>query len=207
MGYRSDAHCHISVTGGDPDNHTDNKARLNTIITGTLNGEDFHYPPEELDIAEGDGAINMYFEYTDSTLYELDQALLATLRNLADDGWTIVEVDAKRVGTDGWAENPDIETWTVLDGHVFASNYEGAIGSIRRHGDAWTDTTGTTIVTETRLSAMVAEAIAAHIGATSADNRRVQTKIAALTSLGAFTTLPQAMTQAELTDIIGRLLD
>ena len=207
MGYRSDAYCDISVTGGDPDNHTDNKARLSTIITGTLNGEDFHYPPEELDIAEGDGAINVYFEYNDSTLYELDQALLTTLRNLADDGWTIVEVDAKRVGTDGWAENPDIETWTVLDGHVFVSNYEGAIGSIRRHGDTWADTTGTTIVTETRLDAMVAETIAAHIDANSVDDTRVRAKIAALASLGALTTLPRPMTQAELTDIIGRLLD
>ena len=207
MGYRSDAYCDISVTGGDPDNHTDNKARLSTIITGTLNGEDFHYPPEELDIAEGDGAINVYFEYNDSTLYELDQALLATLRNLADDGWTIVEVDAKRVGADGWAEDPDIETWTVLDGHVFVSNYEGAIGSIRRHGDTWVDTTGTTVVTETGLDAMVAETIAAHIGANSVNDTRVRAKTAALASLGALTTLPRPMTQAELADIIARLLD
>ena len=207
MGYRSDAHCNISVTGGDPDNHADNEARLSAIIIDTLDGDNFHYPPEELDIVEYDGTIRMYFGYTDSTIYELAQALLATLRNLVDDGWTIIDVDVKRIGIDGWIENPDIETWTVLDGHILASNHNGAIGSIRRHGDTWADTADTTIVTETKLSAMVADTIAAHIGTTSADDRRVQAKIAALTSLGAFTALPQAMTQAELTDIIARLLD
>lgn len=207
MGYRSDAHCNISITGGDPDNYADNEARLSAIINNTLDGDNFHYPPEELDIVEYDGAIRVYFGYTDSTIYELAQALLATLRNLVDDGWTIIDVDVKRIGIDGWIENPDIETWTVLDGHILASNHNGAIGSIRRHGDTWADTADTTIVTETKLSAMVAETIAAHIGTTSANDRRVQAKIAALTSLGAFTTLPQAMTQAELTDIIARLLD
>ena len=207
MGYRSDAYCNIFVTGGDPDNHADNEARLSTIITGTLDGDDFSYTPKELDIAECDYVIDVYFEYTDSTLYELAQALLATLRNLVDDGWTIVDVDAKRIGIDGWVENPDIETWTILDGHIFASNYDGAIGSIRRHGDTWADTADTTVVTETKLNNMVAETIAAHIGATSVDDTRVETKIAALISLGAFTTLPRAMTQAELADIIARLLD
>ena len=207
MGYRSDAYCNISIIGGDPDNHADNEARLSAIITDTLDGDDFHYPPEELDIVECDDAIDVYFGYTDSTLYELAQALLATLRNLADDGWTIVEVDAKRVGADGSAEDPDIETWTVLDGHVFVSNYEGAIGSIRRHGDTWVDTTGTTVVTETGFDAMVAETIAAHIGANSVNDTRVRAKIAALASLGALTTLPRPMTQAELADIIARLLD
>ena len=207
MGYRSDAHCNISITGGDPDNHADNVARLSAIITSTLDGDDFSYPPEELHITEYDGTIAVYFGYTDSTVYELAQALLATLRNLVDDGWTIIDVDVKRIGIDGWIENPDIETWTILDGHILASNYDGGVGSIRRHGDTWADTADTTIVTETKLSAMVAETIAAHIGTTSADDRRVQAKIAALTSLGAFTALPQAMTQAELTDIIARLLD
>lgn len=207
MGYRSDAYCNISVTGGDPDNHADNEARLSAIINDTLDGDNFHYPPEELNIVEHNGAIHVYFGYTDSTVYELAQALLATLRNLVDDGWTIIDVDVKRIGVDGWIENPDIETWTVLDGHILASNHDGAVGSIRRHGDAWVDTADTTIVTETKLSAMVADTIAAHIGTTSADDRRVQAKIAALTSLGAFTALPQAMTQAELTDIIARLLN
>lgn len=207
MGYRSDAHCNISVTGGDPDNHADNEARLSAIIIDTLDGDNFHYPPEELDIVEYDGAIRVYFGYTDSTIYELAQALLATLRNLVDDGWTIIDVDVKRIGIDGWIENPDIETWTVLDSHILASNHNGAIGSIRRHGDTWADTADTTIVTETKLSAMVAETIAAHIGTTSACRWRVQAKIAALTSLGAFTTLPQAMTQITLADIIARLLD
>lgn len=207
MGYRSNAYCNISVTGGDPDNHADNEARLSAIINDTLDGDDFSYPPEELHITEYNGTIAVYFGYTDSTVYELAQALLATLRNLVDDGWTIVDVDVKRIGIDGWVENPDIETWTILDGHILASNYDGGVGSIRRHGDTWADTADTTIVTETKLSAMVAETIAAHIGATSVDDTRVKTKIAALTSLGAFTTLPQAMTQAELTDIIARLLD
>ena len=207
MGYRSDAHCNISVTGGDPDNHADNEARLSAIIIDTLDGDNFHYPPEELDIVEYDGAIRVYFGYTDSTIYELAQALLATLRNLVDDGWTIIDVDVKRIGIDGWIENPDIETWTILDGHILASNHDGAVGSIRRHGDTWADTADTTIVTETKLSAMVAETIAAHIGTTSANDRRVQAKIAALTSLGAFTTLPQPMTQVTLADIIARLLD
>lgn len=207
MGYRSNAYCNISVTGGDPDNHADNEARLSAIINDTLDGDDFSYPPEELHITEYNGTIAVYFGYTDSTVYELAQALLATLRNLVDDGWTIVDVDVKRIGIDGWVENPDIETWTILDGHILASNYDGGVGSIRRHGDTWADTADTTIVTETKLSAMVAETITAHIGATSVDDTRVKTKIAALTSLGAFTTLPQAMTQAELTDIIARLLD
>lgn len=207
MGYRSNAYCNISVTGGDPDNHADNEARLSAIINDTLDGDDFSYPPEELHITEYNGTIAVYFGYTDSTVYELAQALLATMRNLVDDGWTIVDVDVKRIGIDGWVENPDIETWTILDGHILASNYDGGVGSIRRHGDTWADTADTTIVTETKLSAMVAETITAHIGATSVDDTRVKTKIAALTSLGAFTTLPQAMTQAELTDIIARLLD
>lgn len=207
MGYRSDTYCNISITGGNPNNHADNEARLSAIIIGTLDGDNFNYPPEELDIVEYNGTIRVYFGYTDSAIYELAQALLATLRNLVDDGWTIIDVDVKRIGIDGWIENPDIETWTILDGHILASNYDGGVGSIRRHGDTWADTADTTIVTETKLSAMVAETIAAHIGTTSADDRRVQAKIAALTSLGAFTTLPQAMTQAELTDIIARLLD
>lgn len=207
MGYRSDAYCHISVTGGDPDNHADNEARLSAVIANTLDGGNFNYPPEELDIVERDGVINVYFGYTDSKLYVLGQALLATLRNLVDDGWTIVDVAAKRIGIDSFIENPDIETWTILDSHILASNYVGAIGSIRRHEDTWADTADTTIVTERRLSAMVAETIAAHIGTTSANDRKVQAKIAALTSLGAFAALPQAMTQAELTDIITRLLD
>lgn len=203
MSYPSDAHCHISITGGDPDN----EARLKDVITDTLDGDDFHYPPEELDVVERDGVINVYFEHTDSKLYVLDQALLATLRNLVDDGWTIVDVAAKRIGIDSFIENPDIETWDLLDGHILASNCIGAIGSIRRHGDTWADTDGTTIITEHRFSTKVAETIAAHIGATSADDTRVQAKIAALTRLGAFATLPQAMTQAELADIIARLLD
>lgn len=208
MSYPSDAHCHIAVEGvGDPDNHADNEARLKDIITDTLDGDDFNYPPAALDIVERDGVINVYFEHTDSKLYVLSYALLATLRNLVDDGWTIVDVAAKRIGIDSFIENPDIETWAVLDGHILASNYDGPIGSIRRHGDMWDDTDGTTIITETNLSAMVAETIAAHIGVTSVDDTQVQTKIAALTSLGAFTALPQAMTQAELTDIIARLLD
>lgn len=207
MGYRSDAYCNISVTGGDPDNHADNKARLSAIITSTLDGDNFHYPPEELNIVECDDVIHVYFRYTDSTLYKLAYALLATLRNLVDDGWTIVDVAAKRIGMDGWVENPDIETWAILDGHILASNYVGEIGSIRRCGDMWDDTDDTTIVTEHRFSAKVADTIAAHIGATSADDARVRAKIAALTSLGALTTLPQPMTQAELTDVIARLLD
>ena len=207
MGYRSNAYCHISITGGDPDNHASNEARLSAIINDTLDGDDFSYPPEELHITEYNGTIAVYFGYTDSTVYELAQALLATLRNLVDDGWTIIDVDVKRIGIDGWVENPDIETWTVLDGHILASNYVGAIGSIRRHEDTWADTAGTTIVTEHRLSAAVADAIAAHIDATSADDTRVQAKIAALDSLGAFTTLPWPMTQVELADTIARLLD
>ena len=207
MSYPSDAHCHISVIGGDPDNHADNEARLKDVITDTLDGDDFHYPPAALDIVERDGVINVYFEHTDSKLYVLSYALLATLRNLVDDGWTIVDVAAKRIGIDSFIENPDIETWAVLDGHILASNCVGPIGSIRRHGDMWDDTDGTTIITEANLSAKVAETIAAHIGATSADDTRVQAKIAALTSLGAFAALSQAMTQDELTDIIARLLD
>lgn len=164
MGYRSDAYCNISITRGDPDNHADNVARLKAIITDTLDGDDFHYPPEGLCVVEGygTGVIDVYFEYTDSTIYELAQALLATLRNLVDDGWAIVDVDAKRIGTDGWIENPDIETWAILDGHILASNYDGAIGSIRRHGDTWVDTADTTVVTETKLNNMVAETIATH---------------------------------------------
>lgn len=211
---RSTAYCDISVTGGDPNNHADNKARLSAIIIDTLDGDDFHYPPEELDITECDGTVNVCFEYTASKLYVLGYALLATLRNLVDDGWTIIDVAVKRVGIDGRPENPDIETWTILDGHIFASNYVGAIGSIRRYGDMWEDsygttvvTAGTAIVTEHRFSAKVADAIAAHIGATSADDTRVQAKIAALTNLGAFPSLPRAMTQDELADIIARLLD
>ena len=207
MSYPSDAHCHISITGGDPDNHADNEARLKDVITDTLDGDDFHYPPEELDIIERDGVINVYFEHADSKLYVLDQALLATLRNLVDDGWTIIDVAAKRIGIDSFIESPDVETWDLLDGHILASNCIGAIGSIRRHGDTWADTDGTTIIAETNLSTRVAETIATHIGATSVDDTRVQAKIAALTSLGAFAALPQAMTQAELADIIAQVLD
>lgn len=207
MSYPSNAYCNISVIGGDPDNHADNEARLSAVIANALDGDDFHYPPEEIDIVECDDVIRVYFGYTDSKLYQLSQALLATLRNLVDDGWTIVDVAAKRIGIDSFIEDPDIESWVLLEGHILASNYIGSIGSIRRHGDTWADTADTTIVTEHRFSAMVAETIAAHIDATSADDTRVQAKIAALTSLGAFAALPQAMTQAELTDIIARLLD
>jgi len=166
---RSTAYCDISVTGGDPNNHADNEARSSAIITGTLDGDNFHYPPEERDIVEYDHAIAVYFGYTDSTIYELAQALLATLRNLVDDGWTIIDVDVKRSGIDGRPENPDIETWTILDGHIFASNYVGAIGSIRRYVDMWEDsygttvvTAGTAIVTEHRFSAKVADARRPH---------------------------------------------